>query len=113
MIESVCPVERQKRKENMLTGKQRAYLKGLAHELEPAVYIGKNELTEAAIREMDDYLTAHELLKVKLQESVLTAPKDMANEAAQRLDAEYVQSIGRRFVLYRENREKKTIILPK
>ena len=97
----------------MLTGKQRAYLKGLAHELEPMVFIGKNELTEATLNEMDAYLTAHELLKVKLQESVLTEPKIMANEAAAQLNAEYVQAIGRKFVLYRENPEKKTIFIPR
>ena len=93
----------------MLTGKQRAYLKSLAVELEPSVYIGKNELTGNILKEMDAYLKAHEMVKVKLQENVETAPKDAANEAAEKLGAEYVQAIGRRFVLYRENPENKQI----
>ena len=93
----------------MLTGKQRAYLKSLAVELEPSVYIGKNELTDSVLKEMDDYLKAHEMVKVKLQENVEISPKDAANEAAEKLGAEYVQAIGRRFVLYRENPENKQI----
>ena len=93
----------------MLTGKQRAYLKKLAIDLEPSVYIGKNELTDNIIKEMDNYLEAHELVKVKLQENVEMSPKDAANESAQRLGAEYVQAIGRKFVLYRESKENKQI----
>ena len=95
----------------MLTGKQRAYLKKLAIDLEPSVYIGKNELTDNIIKEMDNYLEAHELVKVKLQENVEMSPKDAANESAQRLGAEYVQAIGRKFVLYRESKENKQIEL--
>ena len=95
----------------MLTGKQRAYLKKLAIDLEPSVYIGKNELTDNIIKEMDNYLEAHELVKVKLQENVEMSPKDAANESAQRLGAEYVQAIGRKFVLYRESKENKQVVL--
>ncbi|MCR4724842.1 MAG: YhbY family RNA-binding protein, partial [Clostridia bacterium] len=51
----------------MLTGKQRAYLRGLAAQLQPAVYIGKENLTASVVTEMHDYLNAHELLKVKIQ----------------------------------------------
>ena len=89
----------------MLTGKQRAYLKKLAMELEPSVYIGKNEITDNVIKEIDNYLEAHELVKVKLQESVEMSPKDVANEVAEKLGAEYVQAIGRKFVLYRPSKE--------
>lgn len=97
----------------MLTGKQRAYLKGLANGIEPAVIIGKNEVSENTEAEMDNYLTAHELLKVKLLESVLLDPKEVANQMAEKLGAEYVQAIGRRFVLYRESPKNKQIELPK
>ncbi|MDO5331083.1 MAG: ribosome assembly RNA-binding protein YhbY [Bacillota bacterium] len=95
----------------MLTGKQRAYLKKLAIDMEPTVYIGKNELTDNIIKEMDNYLEAHELVKVKLQENVEISPKDAANMAAQKLGAEYVQAIGRKFVLYRESENNKQIKL--
>ena len=99
----------------MLTGKQRAYLKALATELEPSVYIGKQDLTETVLAEMDRYLDAHEILKVKIQEGSELDPKAAANDAAAMLGAEYVQAIGRRFVLYRQAKEKadRKIMLPK
>ena len=97
----------------MLTGKQRSYLKSLATAIEPTVYIGKNELTESCLKEMDGYLKAHELVKVKIQDNVELDPKTVANEAASKLKAEYVQAIGRKFILYRESKENKQIELPK
>ena len=99
----------------MLTGKQRAYLRGLAQQLQPAVYIGKDNMTAAVVTEMHDYLNAHELLKVKIQEGSDLDAKEAANEAAQRLGADFVQAIGRRFVLYRraDDPDKRTIALPK
>lgn len=97
----------------MLTGKQRSYLKKLAIELDSTVYIGKADLTDTVIKEMDNYLEAHELVKVKLQECVESEPKDIANQAAQALGAEYVQAIGRKFVLYRKSKNNPQIIIPK
>ncbi len=96
----------------MLTGKQRSYLKGLATELDTTVYIGKAELTDSVLREMDDYLAVHEMVKVKIQEGAEITPKEAANIAAEKLGAEYVQAIGRRFVLYRPAKVIK-IFLPK
>lgn len=99
----------------MITGKQRSYLKRLGQELDPVVYIGKADLTENVLKEMDDLLNARELIKVKLQEGSLLDPKEAANEAAEILHAEFVQAIGRRFVLYRQARdpEKRKIVLPR
>lgn len=85
----------------MLTGKQRSYLKGLAQTIQPTVSIGKNDLTETVVKSIDEYLEAHELIKVSIQEGSLLEPKETANEIAEMLKAEFVQAIGRRFVLYR------------
>lgn len=99
----------------MITGKQRSYLRRLAQKLDPVVYIGKSDMTESVLREMDRLLAGRELIKVKLQEGSLLDPKEAANDAARILEAEFVQAIGRRFVLYRqaEDPEKRTIVLPK
>ncbi|MBR0442458.1 MAG: YhbY family RNA-binding protein, partial [Firmicutes bacterium] len=55
----------------------------------------------------------HEMVKVKVQDSADVNVKELANEAAGRLDAEFVQAIGRRFVLYKESGDNKTIELPR
>jgi len=97
----------------MLTGKQRSYLKSIANGIDPVVFIGKAELTDTILTEMANYLRVHEMVKVKIQEGCLLDPKETANEAAQALGAEFVQAIGRRFVLYKRNPENPQIALPK
>ena len=99
----------------MLTGKQRSYLKGLAQELRPAVMIGRSGVTGTVMNSIDDYLAANELVKVQLQEGAELDPKETANGIAAKLHADFVQAIGRRFVLYRRARdpEKRQIVLPK
>ena len=49
----------------MITSKQRSYLRKLAHDLDPLVYIGKSDLTENIFNEMDRLLESRELVKVK------------------------------------------------
>jgi RNA-binding protein len=85
----------------MITGKQRSGLKKLAQEMKPTVMIGKDEITPAVITSIDEYLTAHEMVKVQIQDGALLDPKTTANEIADELGAEFVQAIGKKFVLYR------------
>ena len=99
----------------MITGKQRSYLKSLAHHEEPIVFIGKDDITENILKEIDNALESRELVKVKIQESSVLNPKDAANEIAQELGAEFVQAIGRKFSLYRQSKDKdkRKIVLPR
>jgi len=97
----------------MITSKQRSFLRSLAHELEPTVYIGKSGLTENIVKELETGLESRELVKVKLQESCELSPKETANELAGILKAEFVQAIGRKFTLYRESKDHKEIELPR
>lgn len=97
----------------MLSGKQRSYLKKMAHELDPTVYIGKSGLTENIKKEMLTGFEARELVKVKIQEGCTLEPKEVANQLADELHAEFVQAIGRKFVLYRESKDHKKIELPR
>lgn len=97
----------------MITGKQKSYLRKLAHDLDSLVYIGKSDVTENVINEMDTLLESRELVKVKIQNSSLLDPKETANELAEVLGAEFVQAIGRKFTLYRRAKEDPQIVLPK
>lgn len=97
----------------MITSKQRSYLKKLAHELEPTVFLGKSGLTENIRKELLTGFEVRELVKVKVQEGCLLDPKEVANQLADELDAEFVQAIGRKFVLYRESKDNKQIVLPR
>ena len=81
----------------MITCKQRSYLRSLAHNIDPVVYIGKAGVTENVIKEIDQALEARELVKVKIQEGCELAAKDVANDILPQLEAEFVQAIGRKF----------------
>lgn len=89
-----------------MTGKQRSYLKSLANGISPVVSIGKQGVTENVLRQIEQNLDARELVKVSIQEGVELDPKETCNKLAEELGAEFVQAIGRRFVLYRMSRDK-------
>lgn len=97
----------------MLTGKQRSYLKSLANNIDPIFQIGKNGLTDNFIKQVDEVLEVRELIKIKILKNSILEATEVANEIADALGAEFVQSIGSRFVLYRESKENKKIQLPK
>ena len=46
----------------MLTSKQRAYLRGLANSAETILQVGKEGISENLIKQVDDALTARELI---------------------------------------------------
>ncbi len=96
----------------MLTGKQRSYLKGIANNLNPIFQIGKNGITDNFIKQIDEALEAREIVKIKVLNNSFLDAKDVASELAEKTNAEFVQSIGNKFVLYRESRENKKILLP-
>ncbi len=95
-----------------LTVKQRQYLKGLAHDLQPVVIIGNNGLTESVIKEIDLNLKAHELIKVRVLGDEREVREAMIEEMCVATNASFVQHIGKLIVLYRVN-EKAKISLPK
>lgn len=86
-----------------LTKKQIKQLRALANQLNPLLYIGKNDLTDAAIKQADETIDKHELLKVAVQDGSGLTAKEAGEQLAERLGAELVQTIGNRFVLYRES----------
>ena len=96
----------------MLTGKQRSYLKALANNIDPIFQLGKNGLTDNFIKQVEEALEAREIIKVKVLNNSSLNVTEVASDLAQRTEAEFVQSIGNKFVLYRESRENKKISLP-
>lgn len=96
----------------MLTGKQRSYLKSLANGIDPIMQIGKGGVTENVIKQIDDALEARELIKISVLNNSMLEAKDTANEIAEAVNGEFVQSIGNKFIIYRESKEKQ-IILPR
>lgn len=96
----------------MLTGKQRSFLKGIANNIDPIFQIGKNGITDNFIKQVDDALEKREIVKIKVLNNSLLDATEVANILAEKTNAEFVQSIGNKLVLYRESKKNKKIILP-
>ncbi|WP_433946047.1 ribosome assembly RNA-binding protein YhbY [Paenibacillus sp. SN-8-1] len=97
----------------MLTGKQKRYLRSLAHHLQPIFQVGKGGTNEQIIRHITDAIETRELIKLSVLNNCLDDPKQIGEELAADSGAELVQVIGRTIVLYKESRENKQIELPK
>lgn len=97
----------------MLTGKQKRYLRSMAHHLDPIFQVGKGGTNEGVITNIAEALERRELIKVSVLNNCLEDPKEIAVELAEGSEAELVQVIGRTIVLYKESREHKQIELPK
>ena len=77
----------------MLTGKQKRYLRGIAHNLNAIFQIGKEGVHQTQIEGIDDALEAHELIKVKILESCADSKNEIALELSMKTKADVVQSI--------------------
>ncbi len=97
-----------------LTGKQKRYLRGLAHDLKPTVHIGKHGLTEALFENAEEALEHHELIKVKFID-FKGEKLELAAQIEDRLDCENVGKIGHHVLFFRQARlpERRQIKLPK
>lgn len=91
----------------MITGKQRATLRKMAHGMQPIFQIGKGGITDVLIEQLDRAIEARELIKITILETALLDTRETCDEIAKRLGAEPVQSIGSKFVLYRQAKNAK------
>ena len=96
----------------MLTSKQRAYLRSVAAEQNAIMQIGKSGITPNLIKTVSDALEAKELIKLSVLETCEETSKSASEKLCAELNAEGVAVVGRKFVIYRESKENKRIILP-
>lgn len=95
-----------------LTSKQRAYLRGLAHHLNPSAMVGAAGVTGPVLKKVMFELEQHELIKVKFVEAPVAA-KEAAEALATSATAELVQRVGHVVVLYKRRAKEPEIELPK
>lgn len=95
----------------MMNSKTRARLRAMANTVETILQVGKNGMGDALQKQVDDALTARELIKLTVLETAPETPKEMAALLAEATGAEVVQVVGRKVTLYRKNPEKTIIDL--
>ena len=95
-----------------MTSKQRAYLKGLAMNIEPVFQIGKSGLTPEVTEAVDEAFNTRELIKLAVLKNCVEDPRDIAEMLGERTKSQVVQVIGKKIVLYKESNDHKKINLP-
>ena len=68
--------------------------------MEPYIIIGKNGLSESAIKSIDKSLSDHELIKVRVK---VGNKKDFSSIIEDKTSSVVVGSIGKILILYRES----------
>ena len=98
-----------------MTTKQRAYLKGLAMNLDPIFQIGKSSVTPELTAAVAEALEARELIKLSILKNCLDDGREISAILAERTHSEVVQVIGKKIVLYKQAKDekKRKIELPK
>ena len=94
-----------------MTSKQRAMLRSMANTMDTILYVGKDGVTDEVARDASFALEARELIKGCVQQGAPVSAKEALEDLCERLKAEPVQCIGRRFVMYRPSRKDPKIVL--
>jgi RNA-binding protein len=84
-----------------LTSAERRELVARSHTLKPVATLAAGELTDTAVAHVRTALTAHDLLKVRLQADTTAECDALAAQLAQRIPCEVVRRIGRIVILHR------------
>jgi RNA-binding protein len=90
----------------MLTSKQRANLRSLANDMETILQVGKEGLGPALLKQIDDALTAREMIKIRVLNNQELSSRQIADSINSQIDCDVVHVIGTRIILYRRNPKK-------
>lgn len=96
-----------------LTSKQRAYLKSLASTINPYFQIGKSSVTPEITEAVIECFNNNELIKINVLKNCEDDPREIAEALASRSHSTVVQVIGKKIVLYKPDKDKPKIELPK
>lgn len=96
-----------------MTSKQRAYLKGLAMNIDPIINIGKSSVTPEVTEAVLEAFNTKELIKLHVLKNCDDDIREIAGTIADRTHSQVVQVIGKKIVLYKESKDHKKIELPK
>lgn len=90
----------------MFTSKERSKLRSLAQNLQPIGQVGKGGISENMIKSFSDALEARELIKISVLNNTEESARDIAISLEQLLNAQTVEVIGKKIVLYRRSNRK-------
>lgn len=89
-----------------MTSKQRAYLKGIAMNMEPIINVGKSSVSPELVKSVEEAINKRELIKLGVLKNCVDDPREIAETIAERTHSEVVQVIGKKIILYKKNKDK-------
>lgn len=95
-----------------MTGKQRAYLKKLSHDMKPVIQVGKDGVSPQLIDQVSETIKKRELIKISILETSPDDPSAAAEKICERAKCKFVQLMGRKLTVYKRNEKKPSINLP-
>ena len=95
-----------------LTNEQKKFLRGLAHDLNTIIWVGQKNVTENVLKEIENALQYHELIKVKIRVGSREDRDSATQVICDETGAQMIQRTGNVIVLYRKNTEAPVINLP-
>ena len=81
--------------------------------MDPIFQIGKASLTPENTKAIAEALEARELIKISVLQNCMDDPKELAQMVAERTKSQVVQVIGKKIVLYKPDKDKPKIELPR
>lgn len=90
----------------MLAKEQRIALRSYGQKLPDIVYIGKGDLDESVIKQINDNLYTYELIKIKVQNTSLLSAKELAPIIEQQCKCDIVTVIGSKILAYKKSNKK-------
>lgn len=96
-----------------MTSKERAYLRGLANNIEAIFQIGKGGISNILLEQLDKALEARELIKISVLETAPEKAKELAEKIASGTNSIVIQTVGNKITLFRQKKKNSKIELPK
>lgn len=84
-----------------MTPKQRSILRAKANVLKPIVNVGKSNVNDNLLKEIDTALFHNELIKIALLKSATVSVAEVIDTVTKAINAECVSSIGSKIVFYK------------
>jgi RNA-binding protein len=85
----------------------------MAMSLDTIIQIGKGGITESVVDSVNAALKARELVKGKVLENSMLTAREACDALCEACNADGVQCIGTKFVLYKRNDKEPKIVLVK
>ncbi len=90
-----------------MNSKDRLYLRKIASNEKAIFQIGKNDISDETVFQIDNALKARELIKVKILKNSMCDIKYAAEYISEKTNSEIVSIIGNNIILFKESEKKK------